>query len=252
MNNFYIAIVSHGHDDYIINNSQLVSISHLDNVNVVIKDNIGSQKLQKYCKRIGFEYIGFRLGLGFGENNNEIFRICNSNGMVDDDWFLVVNPDVALNLSSFNQLMNVLNGESNQLFTVNLFNDETYVSSEDSLRYFPKWSNVPSMFLGKPVNPSYDKTLLKDKSSVEWASGAFLIFKASLYKELNGFSSKYFMYFEDVDICYRARHQKGQPVIYLKNIHAVHSGAYANRNLFSKHFRWYLMSLFRFLIGKSS
>lgn len=252
MNNFYIAIVSHGHDDYIINNSQLVSISNLDNVNVVIKDNIGSKKLQKYCEKTGYEYISFPLGVGFGENNNEIFRTCIINGMADDDWFLVVNPDVVLNLSNFNQLVSTLKNELNQLLTVNLFKGEKYLNSEDSLRYFPKWSNVLSMFLGKPINPSYDKILLKDKSSVEWASGAFLIFKASLYKELNGFSSKYFMYFEDVDICYRARYQKDQPVIYLKNVHAVHSGAYANRNPFSKHFRWYLASLFRFLIGKSS
>ncbi|MBA6326402.1 glycosyltransferase family 2 protein [Colwellia sp. MB02u-6] len=251
MKNFYIAIVSHGHDSFLIENKELCDISLLNNVHVCIKDNLGSESLKVFCKNVGFEYISLPLGIGFGDNNNEIFKHCISNGMQDDDWFLVINPDVKIDISNFTNLINELEYESNNLLTVNLFKDESLTSYENSLRYFPNWLGIFFLILRKPLNPSYNKKFVKNREQVEWASGAFLIFKSILYKELGGFDSQYFMYFEDVDICFRSRKQQQQPVVFYKNIHAVHKGAYANRNVFSKHFRWYLMSLFRFLWNKN-
>jgi len=250
MINYYVAIVSHGHEDYIFNNNDLLCINDLDNVHVVIKDNVANQGLKGYCEGVGYNYIDLPLGIGFGENNNEIFDYCLKNGMEEQDWFLIVNPDVNISIEYFSKLLLELDDESNKLLTINLFRDEKLTISENSLRYFPKWKGLMSMLRGKPVNTPYNKDIIEDRDEIDWASGAFLIFKSSLYKELNGFSYRYFMYFEDVDICYRARYQKNQPVIFLKNISAVHAGAYANRNVFSKHFRWYLVSLFKFLLGK--
>ena len=40
MPNFYIAIVSHGHYNYIEKNKELLKIAELNNVHVIIKDNI--------------------------------------------------------------------------------------------------------------------------------------------------------------------------------------------------------------------
>ncbi|MDE1292895.1 hypothetical protein [Vibrio aestuarianus] len=88
---------------------------------------------------------------------------------------------------------------------------------------------------------------MPDRSIVDWAAGSFLVFQADLYKKLNGFDENYFMYFEDVDICFRARKYYDQNVVYLSNIKAIHQGGYQNRKIFSKHFRWYFSSLLRFL-----
>lgn len=250
MKNFYISIVSHGHYDLIANNQQLSDIVRNEGVNVVVKDNIGCARLKHYCCKQDFHYIDSPLGIGFGENNNVAYDYSLKIGMKDDDWFLVVNPDVDISLENFVHLQEELKNESANLLTVNLYKKADFSQSENSLRHFPGWFNALSMFVGKPVAPAYDKCQLKDRQQVEWASGAFLIFNSGLYKTLGGFDKKYFMYYEDVDICYRARKQLNVPVTYLKGIKAVHAGAYANRKILSKHFFWYLSSLFKFLCSK--
>ena len=44
-----------------------------------------------------------------------------------------------------------------------------------------------------------------DRRDVPWISGAALCISATLFQELNGFDDGYFMYSEDVDLCFRAR-----------------------------------------------
>ncbi|EGR3506856.1 glycosyl transferase family 2, partial [Vibrio parahaemolyticus] len=75
----------------------------------------------------------------------------------------------------------------------------------------------------------------------------FIAIKAIHYKKLNGFDENYFMYCEDIDLCYRSK-QEGESVLYLPNISAIHFAAHNNRKLLSKHFYWHLKSVFRFLI----
>jgi GT2 family glycosyltransferase len=45
----------------------------------------------------------------------------------------------------------------------------------------------------------------KIKSNFDWADGSCLAFTKNLFKNVNGFNEDYFMYFEDVDFCYRAK-----------------------------------------------
>jgi GT2 family glycosyltransferase len=39
----------------------------------------------------------------------------------------------------------------------------------------------------------------------EWADGSCLVFTKEVFNSVNGFYEKFFMYFEDVDFCYRAK-----------------------------------------------
>lgn len=248
--NIYISIVSHHHDDIIINNIQNIKITSIENVVFVIKDNVGSSVLKNYCIRNKINYISSPLSVGFGHNNNIVFDYCTKNGMSDDDVFCVINPDVIIDKDNFELMMLKIKDSSSQLFTIDLYKDNKFLINEPSLRHFSTWSGFFRMFINKPANIEYDKKQLKEFDTIDWAAGSFLVFKAGLYKKLNGFSDKYFMYYEDVDICYRAKKQHNQSVCFLKSVKAIHDGAYANRNIFSKHFRWYMKSFITFLISK--
>lgn len=250
MNNIYISIVSHNHDEMIINNIYNEKIAAMENVIFIIKDNVSSKILSDFCIVNNILYIDKPLYVGFGENNNVVFDYAINNGMEDSDWFAVINPDVIITDVAVENLLSSLSSEKNELLTINLYQDLEKGIFDNSLRKFPTWRSFFNLFLGKPANVAYDKIKLSDKDKVDWAAGSFLIFKASLYKKLKGFSNKYFMYYEDVDICYRAKKNHNQSVSFLKNIKAVHIGAYANRKIFSKHFRWYLKSFLTFLLNK--
>ena len=56
---------------------------------------------------------------------------------------------------------------------------------------------------------------------VSWASGAAFIIKKSLFNELLGFDEKFFMYFEDVDLCKRVLEKKLK-IISLPSVQVLH------------------------------
>ncbi|MDO6639184.1 glycosyltransferase family 2 protein [Shewanella sp. 5_MG-2023] len=250
MNNIYISIVSHGHEDMIVNNAELLKISMLEFVFVIIKDNLCSDKLKQFCQEKELHYIRSSNPMGFGCNNNHVFDYASNIGLDFEDWFLVINPDVNISINEFLKLKACLTVSKSSLLTVDLYSDKYLTVSDDSLRFYPGYSSLLNLVRGRPVTDSYNKQNLNNLSEVEWASGAFLIFQAGLYHNLSGFDKKYFMYYEDVDICFRANKLFNSKVTFLKGIKAYHKGAFANRRIFSKHFWWYISSLFKFLVGR--
>lgn len=247
MTHTYISIVSHGNDDDIINNSNLKEINQLDTVTVIIRDNLSSTRLKRYCLENHFEYNASDAILGFGANNNINFKVASNLGMSKTDWFVLFNPDLNISAVMFVNLLNSLGNYSSQLFAINLYFDDKFSNMEYSLRKFPTFLSFFNILKGKSFTEAYDKANLTDGSLVDWAAASFLVFQTELYEKLNGFDESYFMYFEDVDLCYRANKFYNQHVVYLKNIKAIHEGGYKNRKIFSKHFRWYFSSLMRFL-----
>lgn len=248
MKHIYISIVSHGNDDDIIANSDLLEISSLDNVTVILRDNIASHRLRVYCEKNSIHYSSSSSKLGFGSNNNINFDIALSLGMSKTDWFVLFNPDLNMSAAMLNKLSIILPQHLKQIFAINLYFDEQFSVMENSLRRFPSFRSFFNILKGKSFTEAYDKNDLSDGTLVDWAAASFLVFQSGLYKKLNGFDESYFMYYEDVDICYRANQNYEQKVCYLKNIKAVHVGGYKNRKLFSQHFRWYFTSLIRFLL----
>ncbi len=57
----------------------------------------------------------------------------------------------------------------------------------------------------------------------EWITGAALLIRKECFVRLGGFDPSYFMYFEDVDLCYRA-HQLGCAIGYDPECSLVHLG----------------------------
>ena len=41
--------------------------------------------------------------------------------------------------------------------------------------------------------------------AVDWVSGVFMLFSSQTYAEVGGFDARYFLYYEDADLCARAR-----------------------------------------------
>lgn len=248
MSHVFISIISHGNDNDIVNNSNMLAINSHDHATVIVRDNLSSEKLRNYCEKENIIYNASGDMLGFGANNNVNFDIALDLGMTDEDWFIIFNPDLNMSISMFDKLYSRIMQSHNHCFAINLYFDDCFENMEQSLRKYPNFGSFINVLRGGGFTEPYNKLLLSDGDSVDWAAGSFLVFKSSLYKSLNGFDESYFMYFEDVDICFRANKLMGEPVVYLSDVKARHLGGYKNRNVFSKHFRWYLVSLVKFLL----
>ncbi|WP_273233854.1 glycosyltransferase [Pseudomonas kuykendallii] len=242
----FTCIVSHGHADFLI--SALPNFLSAKNLYLCVVDNIGQSSLRDFCSAHGIAYIAQEVKLGFGANNNRAFRYFEKNfHFREADYFICCNPDVWILPGMLEALSSSLDLHKPQIAGINLFVDEQYQFFDSSIRRFPRLGD----YLKKALF-SYDGTAL-DKSTIttpvvcDWAAGSFLVFSVQLFKALEGFDEHYFMYFEDVDICLRAWRARGQRVLYIPNVRAVHFAAFRNRAFFSKHFRWYVSSLVRYL-----
>jgi N-acetylglucosaminyl-diphospho-decaprenol L-rhamnosyltransferase len=65
-------------------------------------------------------------------------------------------------------------------------------------------------------------------TGVDWVSGSCMLVRRDVFEELGGFDEAYFMYGEDVDICWRA-HRAGYGVAYVPAASVTHVGGISTR-----------------------
>ncbi|GBE16976.1 N-acetylglucosaminyl-diphospho-decaprenol L-rhamnosyltransferase [bacterium BMS3Abin15] len=69
----------------------------------------------------------------------------------------------------------------------------------------------------------------KEKTRADWVSGAAMFIKKELFYRLSGFDEKFFMYFEDEDLCKRVR-STGYKIIYFPEVEIKHLGGKSFEN----------------------
>ncbi|MGQ9475220.1 MAG: glycosyltransferase family 2 protein [Actinomycetota bacterium] len=121
-----------------------------------------------------------------------------------------------------------------------------------SCRRFPSMlENVVHGFLGEvwPDNPFTRYYQMKDLEGkepreVDWVSGAAMLLRREAVERVGGFDEAYFMYVEDVDLCWRLR-EAGYRVVYHPGFRLVHhvgrtSSQQSTRMLYEHHRSMYL------------
>jgi N-acetylglucosaminyl-diphospho-decaprenol L-rhamnosyltransferase len=247
----FISVVSHGHDILISEIGCLAELSKHPQVELVIKNNqkLNTDSLTKLSRDNNIHLLDECHGMGFGDNNNYVYKWCIEKlNMLEDDWFLVLNPDVLVNASSIFDLINRAIDNHHEFATINLYKDNEYQIYDNCVRTFPTLLDFVSSYIGLGNKTILDKKNFFKEQKVDWAAGSFLLFKSSLYRDLGGFDSNYFMYCEDIDICWRAQKLKDKSLMFYPDIKAIHYAEHANRSLFSKHFIWHVKSMIRYLL----
>ncbi len=214
---------------------------------VIIKSNTPTtDALSDYCIKHRIKLIQGETVKGFGANNNEVFQYCMIELKASPlDYFLVLNPDVEIDTKSLYQLINQAQEYNADISAINLFTDRSLSTYDNSIRRYPKLLTPIKSLLGIKRNDIFDKRQIEQPIKIEWAAGSFLLFKVRCFEQLTGFDEKYFMYFEDADICTRANKHKLH-VYYFPDIKAIHYASHQNRKIFSKHFAWYSLSSVRY------
>jgi len=244
--NVYLSIVSHHNTREIIHGLQPHKLQQ-PGWTLLILDNQPDPALAHYCQQHQLTYLANEQRLGFGANHNRVFRHCQYQlGMTPgEDWFVILNPDLETDSQALAQLIKGMQQEGAQIGAPNIFKDPAFTQHEESVRRFPYlWELLPS-FLLRQNRTGVDRHM-RQPCPVDWASGACLAFKADLYQALGGFDEGYFLYYEDVDFCWRARHLMNQWVYYIPAAKMVHKGKRASHTLNNKHLWWHLTSALRF------
>ncbi len=131
------------------------------------------------------------------------------------------------------------------------------LNSDGSIQYscrdFPSLTvSLGHAFLGEffPNNPFTRSYHMKDcrhdcDMAVEWVSGAAMMLRRSAYEEAGGFDEGYFMYVEDVDLCWRLR-RAGWEIRYFPETEILHHIARASSQQSTRMLYHHHRSMFRF------
>lgn len=241
-NNIYISIISHNQENLIIENFINFPKKLSDfTIKLSILDNTGSKELEKFCLENEIFYYHDSIRRGFGKNHNKMFKLLEPK---DDDIFIVCNPDITI---LDNQLQGLI--ENFKSSNTDIGAPRSYLNKDANFldypdRYFPYLANfIISIALGKRLH--YGKN--EDQEYPQWISGSFILFKPSVFRELNGFDESYHMYCEDIDICFRAK-QKNYKIKLDTQYYIEHHSQMASRELISKSILWHMKSALKFSI----
>ena len=171
----------------------------------------------------GLILIGNPSNLGFARAVNQGFP------MARGKYILILNPDITLLSGSVEKALNYLEEHPEvALLLPKLLNQDGTL--QFSCRTFP---NFPAFLyrrtpLGKlfPNHKIIREHLMMDwehdeAREVDWGMGACMFLRREDLKDKNIFDERFFLYFEDIDLCFRLKN-KGRKVIYYPEVVMVH------------------------------
>jgi N-acetylglucosaminyl-diphospho-decaprenol L-rhamnosyltransferase len=172
---------------------------------------------------------------GFAANHNQAFSRASG------DYFCVLNPDIRLQADPFVPLLKALQQDA----TLGLAAPRVVGldgRTEDSARRFPSPFSILQKTLrlgGRGASAIGNQSIYPD-----WAGGMFMLLPRTVFAGVQGFDSRYFLYYEDVDLCARMR-LAGYRVLVTPEATVVHA---ARRDSHTKwrYLRWHLASMLRF------
>lgn len=246
----FFSIVSHLHHDVIINLETLKKLHQFDCVEVVCRDNQPINKLRLYCEKYGAHYLSNKFEQGFATNNNQNFVYCQKElGMKQGDLFILLNPDMYFSDEELLKLISLLINTPPKLATCNLYLDKEYMVQDDNVRLYPKFCNFVKTYLFNDRTTMVNREKGFKVTGKHWASGSCLIVESTLYENLKGLDESYYLYCEDIDLCYRAKLQ-GEIVTYLESISAVHYRRRDSKRFLSQYFFWHVGSVLKYSFFK--
>lgn len=187
--------------------------------------------------------------LGFAAGENRAFRASRG------DIIMVANPDIRVTAGTFSKAAEFMAAHPEVGILLPLLRDPSG-AVQMSVRQFYTWRTV--LYARSPLRmlnyrPAFFRRYLCegiDRSSpvpVDWGLGAAMFLRREDFGEDGIFDERFFVYFEDVDLCYRMW-RRGRTVMYCPDVECIHAHRRLSRNPFSASGWRHLQSLTRFIV----
>ena len=211
-------------DDLLLSLKSFIKVHSSSEINfeIIIVDNCSSaseqKKLRQFSSSFNSKLISLRLfysptNLGFGGANNLAAQ--QSRG----EYLLFLNPDTLCEQELLSSFLPLLQQENTGFIAPQLV-----LPNHQAQLY--AYGNFPTL-----STTVFNKIFVKSVSfkkpafsvAVDWLSAACLAVCKEKFLNLGGFSSDFFMYFEDVDLCRQATQKKWQQFL-LPQLQVIHFG----------------------------
>ena len=186
----------------------------------------------------GVTVLSQKGNIGFGRANNAVLPYLQSK------YHLIMNPDVTFDPSLLSRMISYMEAHPNiAVLTPRVMNEDGteqflpkkrisvhYLLSGLFERFggvFRRWRNEFTMADLDVVHPV----------PVEFATGCFLFIRTEIFKKLNGFDPRFFLYQEDSDLSRRVLEENLGSIVYHPDMRITHQWARENTRTFKGRMR---------------
>ncbi len=221
-----IILVSHGHDRLLARAiAALVPALEGVNAEVIMVDNLGHTDFAKDIPQQPFDVrvLSNIHPAGLSRNTNQAATMARGR------FLLMINPDTEFHQGRLADAIHYMDEhpEAGALGCRLLYPDGRL---QQTYRQFPivPVIAIRGLYASRwPFQPEfYKRSLMQDvkldqPTAVDWMLGAWLMMRRDDFFAIRGLDERFFLYYEDIDLCYRI-HERGQKVVYFPDLIFYH------------------------------
>ncbi|WP_018676530.1 glycosyltransferase family 2 protein [Riemerella columbina] len=172
---------------------------------IIVADNCSPDSSWKVlkCEFPEVNFLELPQNFGFAVANNTAIEKANG------EYILLLNPDTAFEEHGIKTILDFADNTPNFGALGVRMHDAKGAFLPESKRSIPDYANAfEKLFLPFFVTQTSRKNYYRNDISerkiapIEVLTGAFLLMKRAVYNEVGGLDERYFMYGEDIDLCY--------------------------------------------------
>lgn len=195
-------------------------------VEVIVVDNASRDKSAEMVEK-DFPQVTLiqnRKNLGFARGANQGIKISRGR------YIFLLNPDTLITTGELDKMIDFME-ENKEVGICGPKMVDSQGNLHHSCRRFPNYltsisSSQSLLFKLFPGNPLSQEYLLTEKNhreemEVDWVSGSALLARKDMLDQIGNLDENFFMYVEDVDLCYRAK-KGGWKVFYYPHTEIRH------------------------------
>ncbi len=191
---------------------------------IIIIDNVSVKKIpQPFLRRIKVKLINNLNNEGFGKAVNKAAKTA------EGKYILILNPDTLLQKNTIVFMINKIIGDEKIGIVGPQFIDDKgkILQSINNLPFLPD-ALFAFSFLNKifPQNYYSKKYWMQNidrakEQEIPFIGGACMLLKKSVFEKVKGFDERFFLYFEEPDLCFRVS-QAGYKIVYVPDAKVIH------------------------------
>ncbi len=222
-----IIIVNYNVKEFLLNLLSSIKKSlHNISAEIIIVDNAsddGSVELirEKYPD---VKLIVNEKNVGFGTANNQGLAIAGGK------FFLLINPDTIVKEETLTKMIQFFNSTPDAgIAGCKVLNPDGTLQLACRRAFPGPWTSftkvmgLSKLFPKSKLFAKYNLTYLDENQTyeVDAVSGAFMMLRREVFEKIGGFDQQFFMYGEDLDLCYRSQ-KAGYKVYYVHTTEVIH------------------------------
>lgn len=222
-----IIIVNYNVKEFLLNllDSLHKAVSKFEN-EIIVVDNAsddGSVELVK-SRFPQVKLIANKTNVGFGAANNQALEIASGK------YLVLINPDTIVKEDTFTKLIDFMGSTPDAgMVGCKVLNPDGTLqlacrrSFPGPWTSFTKITGLSKIFPNSKLFAKYNLTYLNEDETyeVDAISGSFMMMTREVYQKTKGFDPQFFMYGEDLDLCYRTQ-KEGYKVYYVHTTEIIH------------------------------